>query len=139
LTIAFKRVIWRSAGVPANVSRSQQFNGGDEQTARLNGLKSRQTPDKGFVGSTPTSAAPYKEASPMESNANEMVRHLFEIVQGEYSILCDLERNNLLLIESSQPGVSQEARAAALATVRASLLDASELGDKIAQFALKVR
>ncbi len=75
----------------------------------------------------------------MQSNTDETVRQLFEIVQGEFSILCDLERNNLLLIESSQPGVSQEARAAALATVRASLLDASELGNKIAEFALKVR
>jgi hypothetical protein len=74
----------------------------------------------------------------MGSEANEMVRQLFEIVQGEYSILCDLERNNLLLIESSRPGVSPEARAAALASVRASLLDASGLGDKIAEFALKV-
>jgi hypothetical protein len=75
----------------------------------------------------------------MQSESNETLRQLFEIVQGEFSILCDLERNNLLLIESSQPGVSQEARAAALAAVRASLLDASALGNKIAQFALKVR
>ena len=75
----------------------------------------------------------------MQSESEEMVRQLFEIVQGEYSILRDLERNNLLLIESSQPGVSQEARAAALATVRSSLLDLSELGDKIAEFRLRVR
>ena len=70
---------------------------------------------------------------------SEIVRQLFEIVQEEYSILCDLERNNFLLIESSQPRVSQGARAAALATVRASLLDASALGDKIAELALKVQ
>ena len=74
----------------------------------------------------------------MEAN-NETVRQLFEIVQAEFTILCHLERNNFLLIESSQPGVSREARAAALATVRSSLLDVSELGNKIAEFALKVR
>jgi hypothetical protein len=74
----------------------------------------------------------------MTSESTEMVRQLFEIVQGEYSILCDIERNNLLLIESSQPGVSQEARAAALGAVRASLLHASSLGNKIAELALKV-
>lgn len=92
------------------------------------------------MGSTPTSAASLNEKGhALESESNEMVRQLFEIVQGEYSILCDLERNNLLLIESSQPGVSQEARAAALATVRSSLLNASEFGDKIAEFALRVR
>ena len=75
----------------------------------------------------------------MESNTNEIVRQLFEIVQVEFSLLCDLERNDLLLIESAQKGVSQEALAAAAATVRSTLYTADALGDRIHELAARVR
>ena len=74
----------------------------------------------------------------METN-NEMVRQLFEIVQAQFAILCDLERNDLLLIESAQTGVSQEALAAAAATVRSTLYTADALDDRIRELAVKVR
>ena len=70
---------------------------------------------------------------------NEMVRQLFEMLQVQFNILCDLERNDLLLIEAAQTGVSQEALAAAAATVRSSLYTADALGDRIREFAQKVR
>jgi hypothetical protein len=70
---------------------------------------------------------------------NEMVRQLFEIDQALFAIVCDLERNDLLLIESAQTGVSQEALAAAAATVRSTLYTADALADRIHEFALKVR
>jgi hypothetical protein len=70
---------------------------------------------------------------------NEMVRQLFEIVQSQFAILCDLERNDLLLIESAQKGASQEALAAAASTVRSTLYTADALGDRIREFGLKVR
>jgi hypothetical protein len=72
-------------------------------------------------------------------DSNEMVRQLFEIVQDEFSILCDLERNDLLLIESAQSGVSQEALAAAASTVRSTLLRADALADRIGALALKAQ
>jgi hypothetical protein len=75
----------------------------------------------------------------MESDSNEIVRQLFEIVQVEFSILCDLERNDLLLIESAQTGVSQEALAAAAATVRSTLYTADALDDRIHELAARVR
>jgi hypothetical protein len=75
----------------------------------------------------------------MQSESDEMVRQLFEIVQVEFSILCDLERNDLLLIESAQTGVSQEALAAAAATVRSTLCTADALGDRIHELGLRVR
>lgn len=70
---------------------------------------------------------------------NEMVRQLFEMLQVQFKILCDLERNDLLLIEAAQTGVSQEALAAAAATVRSTLYTADALGDRIHEFAMKVR
>jgi hypothetical protein len=75
----------------------------------------------------------------VESNTEEIVRQLFEIVQVEFSLLCDLERNDLLLIESAQTGVSQEALAAAAATVRSTLYTADALGDRIQELVAKVR
>jgi hypothetical protein len=75
----------------------------------------------------------------MQSDSEEIVRQLFEIVQVEFSILCDLERNDLLLIESAQTGVSQEALAAAAATVRSTLYTADALGDRIRELGLRVR
>ena len=69
----------------------------------------------------------------------EMVRQMFETLQVQFKILCDLERNDLLLIEAAQTGVSQEALAAAAATVRSSLYTADALGDRIHEFAVKVR
>lgn len=54
----------------------------------------------------------------MESESNEIVRQLFEIVQVQFGIVCDLERNDLLLIESVQTGVSREALAAAAAPLQ---------------------
>ena len=69
----------------------------------------------------------------------EILRQLFEIIQAQFAIVCDLERNDLLLIESAQTGVSQEALAAAAATVRSTLYTADALGDRIHELALKVR
>ena len=70
---------------------------------------------------------------------NEILLQLFEIVQVQFGILCDLERNDLLLIESAQTGVSQEALAAAAATVRSTLYTADALDDRIRELAVKVR
>jgi len=70
---------------------------------------------------------------------DEIVRQLFEIAQAQFAILCDLERNDLLLIESAQTGVSQESLAAAAATVRSTLYTADALADRIRELALKVR
>ena len=70
---------------------------------------------------------------------NEILLHLFEIVQVQFGIVCDLERNGLLLIESAQTGVSQEALAAVAATVRSTLYTADALGDRIRELELRVR
>ncbi len=70
---------------------------------------------------------------------NEILLHLFEIVQVQFGIVCDLERNDLLLIESAQTGVSQEALAAVAATVRSTLYTADALGDRIRELELRVR
>lgn len=70
---------------------------------------------------------------------NEILLQLFEIVQTQFAIVCDLERNDLLLIESAQQGVSQEALAAAAVTVRSTLYTADALGDRIRELGLRVR
>jgi len=75
----------------------------------------------------------------MQSESEEIVRQLFEIVQVQFGIVCDLERNDLLLIESAQTGVSREALAAAAATVRSTLYTADALGDQIRELGSRVR
>lgn len=70
---------------------------------------------------------------------NEILLQLFEIVQVQFGIVCDLERNDLLLIESARTGVSQEALAAAAVTVRSTLYTADALGDRIRELELAVR
>lgn len=54
-----------------------------------------------FVGSTPI-FADQKGVRSLESEPNQIVRQLFVIVQMGFAFVCDLEGNDMLLIESSR-------------------------------------
>jgi hypothetical protein len=62
---------------------------------------------------------------------NQMVRQLFCTVQEIEGMICELARNDLLLIESIRDAaVSPEVLAVAAATVRATLYSLDALADK---------
>lgn len=75
----------------------------------------------------------------MQSNADEILLQLCETIQAQHEALCELGRNDLLLIESIRGPVSPEALAVAAETVRSTLYSVDALGDKIRGLALKAR
>lgn len=68
----------------------------------------------------------------MHSDTDEMVLQLTASILEQQRMICDLGRNDLLLIESIRaPGVSSEALAAAAQTVRSTLCSVDALSDKL--------
>jgi hypothetical protein len=72
----------------------------------------------------------------MESK--EMLLQIFDLMLEQQNHLCELGRNDLLLIESCRTEVSQEVLAVAAATVRATLYSADALSDKLRQLSEQV-
>jgi len=67
----------------------------------------------------------------LQSDTNQIVLQLFETVLEQQRNLCDLARNDLLLIELAHGAASPEALAAAASTVRSTLYSVDALSDKI--------
>lgn len=68
----------------------------------------------------------------MHSDTDEMVLQLTASILEQQRMICELGRNDLLLIESIRaPGVSSEALAAAAQTVRSTLCSVDALSDKL--------
>lgn len=68
----------------------------------------------------------------MQSDTDEMVLQLTATILEQQRMICELGRNDLLLIESIRaPGVSSEALAAAAQTVRSTLCSVDALSDKL--------
>jgi hypothetical protein len=112
--------------IAANMRRMAE---GTEQTARLNGLKIRQTPDRVLWVQLPFPPHPSERIAHVKSEPDEIVLHILRQQQRMIRELC---RNDLLLIESILSGQDdQEGLAAAAAIVRATLYSLDALGDKI--------
>jgi hypothetical protein len=76
----------------------------------------------------------------MQSDTDEILLQLADSILEQQRIICELGRNDLLLIESIRaPGVSSEALAAAAQTVRSTLCSVDALGDKLHALAAKAR
>ena len=89
------------------------------------------------MGSTPTlSALKPKRSRQLQSDTNEIVLHF---LMQQQRMICELCRNDLLLIESILSGESPEGLAVAAATVRATLYSVDALGDKIQQLDAQTR
>jgi hypothetical protein len=103
--------------------------GGDEQTARLSGLKIRQTPDRVLWVQLPSPPHPHERTNDIRMDDNQM---LLQFLVQQQRMIYELCRNDLLLIEAllSGPDVA-EGLVAAAATVRATLRSVDALGDKI--------
>jgi hypothetical protein len=82
------------------------------------------------VGSTPIVSASEKEPPNLTSDTSEILLHF---LMQQQRMICELCRNDLLLIESILSGQAPEGLAAAAAVVRATLYSVDELGDKIEQ------
>lgn len=82
------------------------------------------------MGSTPTVSASEKGAAQLTSDTSEILLHF---LMQQQRMICELCRNDLLLIESILSGQSPEGLAAAAEVVRATLYSVDELGDKIEQ------
>ncbi len=68
----------------------------------------------------------------MQSDTDEMVLQLTATILEQQRMICELGRNDLLLIESIRaPGVSSEALAAAAQTVRSTLCSVDVLSDRL--------
>jgi hypothetical protein len=107
------------------------MNGGaDEQTARLSGLKSRQTTDRVLWVQLPP--APHlnpHERTSFRMDSKQIVLQFFEQQQR---VNCELCRSTLLLIEYLLSGEGDPAAlAAAAARVRAALYSADALADTV--------
>ena len=75
----------------------------------------------------------------MQSDSNEILLQLCETLQAQHEALCELGRNDLLLIESIRGPVSPEVLVVAAETVRSTLYSVDALGDKIRKLALRAR
>ena len=72
----------------------------------------------------------------MQSDANEIV---LQFLIDQQRMICELCRNDLLLIESIRSGLATpEALGVAAATIRATLYSVDALGDKIQQASPKI-
>ena len=90
------------------------------------------------MGSTPISSAPFERSRQLTSDANEIV--LLHFLMQQQRMICELCRNDLLLIESILSGPSApEGLAVAAATIRATLYSVDALGDKIQQLDAQTR
>jgi hypothetical protein len=67
----------------------------------------------------------------MQSDAHEIVLQLVETILEQQRMICELGRNDLLLIESCRNPVSQAGFSAAAATVRSTLYSVDALADRI--------
>jgi hypothetical protein len=88
------------------------------------------------VGSTPTVSASRKGAAHLTSDTSEI---LLQFLMQQQRMICELCRNDLLLIESILSGQAPEGLAAAAATIRATLYSVDSLGDKIQQLDSQTR
>jgi hypothetical protein len=70
----------------------------------------------------------------MEADLTRMVLQLGDMMLEQQNQICELGRNDLLLIECVRSGASQEAIVAAAATVRSTLYSVDALSDKLRQF-----
>ena len=75
----------------------------------------------------------------MTMETNEMLLQIFEVMLDQQASFCELARNDLLLIESSRQGVSEEARAVAAAAVRATLYSVDATADRIRSLSEQAR
>jgi hypothetical protein len=115
---------------------SVKYYGGDEQTARLNGLKIRQTPEKVLWVQLP-SPPHFERSHQLQSDTEEI---LLQFLMQQQRMICELCRNDLLLIESILSGPEVlEGLAVAAARVRATLYSVDSLGDKIQRLGQQVR
>jgi len=73
----------------------------------------------------------------MESTT--MLQQLLDAILEQQNQLCELGRNDLLLIECARSPVSQEALGAAAATVRSTLYSVDALADKLRLLSAQVR
>jgi hypothetical protein len=74
----------------------------------------------------------------MQSNTVEIV--LFEIIQEQQRMICNLGRNDLVFIELSRAsGVSPEVLAAAAQTILSTLHSVDALSDRIHALAVEAR
>lgn len=62
-----------------------------------------------------------------------------EDILDMYSLFCELNRNQLLIIESVRSEASPEALCAAAAAIREGLLSADAVADRIRQSSLEIR
>jgi hypothetical protein len=70
---------------------------------------------------------------------NTMLQQLLDAMLEQQGQLCELGRNDLLLIESCRPEVSPEVLAVAAATVRSTLYSVDALSDKLRSLSEQVR
>jgi len=75
----------------------------------------------------------------MQSNAEEIVLQLPELLLEQQRILCELARNDLLLIESARGSASSESLLVAAATVRATLYSVDGLADRLRAIAARLQ
>ena len=70
---------------------------------------------------------------------NQIVRQFSDLMLEQQRILCELARNDLLIIESSHSEVSQEVLSVAAATVRSTLYSVDALTDRLRSIAEQAR
>ena len=70
---------------------------------------------------------------------NQIVLQVFETLLEQQRNICDLARNDLLLIELAHGSASPEAIAVAASTVRSTLYSVDALADRIRSFDAQVR
>ena len=70
---------------------------------------------------------------------NTMLQQLLDAMLEQQNQICELGRNDLLLIESFRLEVSQEERFVAAATVRSTLYSVDALADKLRRLSEQVR
>jgi hypothetical protein len=69
----------------------------------------------------------------------EIVLQLFETILEQQRNICDLARNDLVLIELAHGSASPEAFAVAASTVRSALYSVDALADKIRSLGVQAR
>ena len=75
----------------------------------------------------------------MQGDINGILLQLFETILEQQRMICELGRNDLLLIESIRMPVSPEGLSAAAATVRSTLYSVDALADRIHQLDAQAR
>ena len=69
----------------------------------------------------------------------EMLQHLLDAMLEQQRQLCELSRNDLMVIESLRSEISPEAVHAAASAVRSTLYSVDELSDKLRVLSSQVR